>query len=262
MLRFILLVTVCAVLQVAVYADALMVTIDGHTMVKLRTFSHQFGAVTDYDAATNTYSVSRNGRTVYLIPYSSTAWIDDLQVELKFPPIIIDNALYVPLRFMCHAFDLDCTWGPAFLQVVIIDGITHQQVIWARDDGWAARPHTWQHSVTYRIPQQPQSPPRQSFRGRPSTVPPTIPGRHKSMPVVHGPPPAVRPPSVVHGLPPVVHGLPPTTHKPTSGAEQKPSHSRTAGSTSNNPAKAKAPAGKSPRGNTSKTKNDNKGQTQ
>ena len=72
MLRLGLLLTLCAVLQVAVFADAPMVSINGHTMIKLHTFRQQFGAAVDYDAATNTYSVSRNGVTVYLIPFSST----------------------------------------------------------------------------------------------------------------------------------------------------------------------------------------------
>ena len=77
MLKLGLLVTLCAVLQVAVLADAPMVMINGHTMISLRTFRQQFGAAVDYDAATNTYSVSRNGTTVYLIPFDATAWVND-----------------------------------------------------------------------------------------------------------------------------------------------------------------------------------------
>jgi len=214
-----LLLIVLVVLQVAAYADAPMVTINGHTMVSLRTFHHQFGMVTDYDAATNTYSVSRNNRTVYLIPYSTTAWIDDNQVDLKVPPILVDNHLYVPVRFMCHTFDLDCTWDTAFSQVVIMDGFTHEQVIWLRDDGWAGRPHIWRHPITYRFVPKFPSPPRRFFQGRPSTNghKPVI-GNHS--PTVGNHPPAIsNHPPTVGNHPPTIGNHPPTigNHPPTIG---------------------------------------------
>ncbi len=167
MLRFGLLVTLCAVLQVAVFADPHMFTINGHTMVHLRAFCRQFGAVADYDAPTNTFSVSRNDVTVYLIPYCPTAWINDTPETLRNVPLMIDGSLYVPMRFMCRAFGLNCTWGPGFLQVVIIDSFTHAQITWARDAAWDTRPHAWQHPADYRYPLKPVLPPRQTFHGTP-----------------------------------------------------------------------------------------------
>lgn len=223
MLRLGLLLTLCATLQVAVFAEARMFTIDGHTMVKVRAFCHQFNAFADYDAPTNTYSVTRNGHTVYLIPYCTTAWIDDNPVDLKYVPLIVDDSLYVPLRFMCRAFDLNCTWGPGFTQVLIIDIFTHQQVNWIRDDGWAARQHVWQYPATYRIPQRPQLPPRQAFHGVP--LPPSNHSGHN-----------------VPSLPPTNHG----GHRLPPGAQGQPSYTGPGGTTPNN---QNTNQGNSPRGN-------------
>ncbi len=168
MWRFGLLVAVCALLRVAVYADVHVVVISGHNMVQLNAFSHQFGAVTCYDGAMNTYCVSRHGRIMYLTPYSTTAWIGDSPVQLEAAPVIVDGVIFVPMGMLCHTFALDCTWGPAYSQVVIIDGFSHQRVTWARDAGWAARPHHWLHPATYRTPQRFHAPPRLHFHAGPA----------------------------------------------------------------------------------------------
>ena len=169
-------------------------------MAPLRTFSQRFGAVTDYDAATNTYSVSRNERNVYVTPYSSTAWINDRQVDLKSLQSLSMTPCTCHCALCATPSILYCTWGPSFQQVVIIDVSTHQQIIWARDDGWAGRPHRWEHPVNYRVHRQFQSPPRRSFHGgadrgfhsgpgheggRPTTVHSTILGGHNPRTVVH-----------------------------------------------------------------------------
>ena len=263
MLRLGLIITICAILQVAVFADARMVSVDGHTMVRLRAFCRQFGAVNEYDAATNTYRVSRQGRTVYLIPYSSTAWVDDRQVELRYPPVIIDGTMYVPLRFMCRTFNLNSTWGADFRQVIIFDSISQLQVTWARDDGWAARPHTWQHPVTYRVALSFPSSPRQSFHGKLSLTTPS--GRHIRPPVVHTQTPIFHnQPTIVHNRPsigrsqpPAIHNQPPTTHQLTPKPETKSSHPGT-GNTSDNHNKDHSK--KSPSQDTN-TREHNKGDT-
>lgn len=239
-LRLGLLVTLCALLQVAVFADARMVNIDGHTMVRLRAFCHQFGALSDYDANSNTYSVSRNGTTVYLVPYSTTAWINDNQVELKHIPVIIDDTMYVPLRFMCRAFNLDCTWGPGFAQVVIVDGFTHLQINWVRDDGWGARQHIWLHPDNFRVFLRVQAPPRQYFHGNP------LPrgGGHKQNIGGHLQP--------VGHMPQIGRGQPPINRQQPQGAAQRPSNAR-------NGNNANGHANNAQHGGANNAQNDNKG---
>ena len=153
-----------------------------------------------------------------------------LRVSIRYrkndtPAVIIDGAMYVPLRFMCRTFNLDCTWGSGFSQVVIFDSFSNQRVTWGRDDGWAARPHAWQHPVTYRASPMSQSPPRQFFQGKNSqpASPAAIIGGHavQGRPSQAMKPGGNKPPSIVHGqqqpanraptpvrvqLPSVVHG--------------------------------------------------------
>jgi len=219
-LRLGLVVTVCAVLQIAVFADARMVNIDGHTMVRLRAFAHQFDALTDYDAATNTYSVSRNGTTVYLIPYSTSAWINDNAEQLRHVPVIIDGAMYAPLRFLCRAFDLNCTWAPGYSSVVIVAG--GLSITWLRDDGWGARQHTWLHPSSYRFNLRNQSAPRQYFHGSP--LPPSG-GSHHLPSGAHVTQPGYVPPAVHIGPPghnQLPGSFPPSGHNAPTGHGQQP----------------------------------------
>lgn len=167
--KLVLLVTFFAAFQLAAYAQDPIVTIDGQNMVPLQTFTNQFGGTTSYDPTTNTYSVFLNGQYVYLEPYSTVAWIGDSQVNLAYPPVIVDNVMYVPLDFMCGAFGLNYSWEPGYQQVVIVfDG---QRVFWGRDNTWSRRSHRWEHPDTYRVAPRFQGPPRLYFgRSRTSST--------------------------------------------------------------------------------------------
>ncbi len=203
MLRLGLLVAVFATLQVAVFADVQLVVINGHNMVKLSAFSHQFGAVTSFDGRTNTYCVSRHGRLVYLTPYSLTAWVGDNPVTFEAVPVVVDGVVYVPMGFLCHNLGLSCTWGPAYSQVVIINIFTHRHVTWGRDSRWAARPHHWLHPVTYRSPQRFHASPRLTFKaGHISPGFYSKPGSHRAPTGVFKQHVPTRVPALGHGTPP------------------------------------------------------------
>ena len=176
-MKFRLVLTLLVALQLAGFAHAMrLVTINGHTMVHLRSFAQQVGAVIDRDPTTNTYSVALNGHTVYMVPYSMTAWVDDNQVDLKVPAVIADNHMNVPFRFICNALGVTSTWAPGYESVVIDYG--GQQWTVARNDAWAARPHVWQHPFTYRVTLNFRSAPRQFFTGRPGRVPTAVGRNH------------------------------------------------------------------------------------
>ena len=104
---------------------------------------------------------------MYLIPYSTTAWIGDSPTTLAVVPVVVDGAVYVPIHFLYRAFDLGCTWGPGYSQVVIIDAFSHRRITWVTDAGWGARRHIWLHPYTYRVSWVSHVPPRQYFHGGP-----------------------------------------------------------------------------------------------
>jgi len=143
MFRLGLLATLFAVVGLAAHAgESSIVVVNGHSMVALRTFGQRFGAAIDYDNGRQAISVAMGGRAVDLVPYRRTAWIGDRVYTLEQPVVIIDDVTYVPLSFMCSAFDLRCDWDNANRQVIII-GLSAERMVFVRDDGWGRRAHVW-----------------------------------------------------------------------------------------------------------------------
>ena len=150
MWKFGMLATVFAVMGVAAHAGGNeIVTINGHSMMPLRTFSQRFGAVIDYDNGRQAISVAMGNRYVDLVPYSTTAWIEQTPCRLDAPVVIIDDTTYVPVQFMCQAFGLGYSWDNADQQVVIV---TQYQapVVFGLDFGWTSRAHVWRHDYDGR----------------------------------------------------------------------------------------------------------------
>ncbi len=167
MYRLGLLITLLAGL--ASYAGCTsLISINGHTMVSMGSFARQFGTVVQQDDSTNTYSMSLNGTTVYVIPYSTTAWINDEQTELRSAPVMVDGHLYVSLHFLLKAFNMQYTWGTDYSSIGII--YNDHSYNWSRNTTWGTRYHAWQHPADFRISVDFHSAPRQSFHGRTSRI--------------------------------------------------------------------------------------------
>ncbi len=147
MCKFGLLVALFALLSVAVLANAdpsLFINVNGQPMISLATFSDQFGAVVGFDDTLQATTISLGDVTVSFIPYSSTALLNGNVVELDCPMVIIDDITYLPLHFLCEAFNLNCSWGSADQQVVIFSPCNRQSITLCQDIAWGCRRHVWQ----------------------------------------------------------------------------------------------------------------------
>ena len=156
MSRIWMLVSILAVMSLAAQAAPRhMIYVNGHAMISLRAFTHHIGAVVGYDLGRGAITVTRDVRTVYLTPYSTTAWINDQPTAIRHPVLIIDDVTYVPLRFMCHAFELDCTWSADRTKAFILVNVeTNERLEFDRDDTWSQRPHITQHEFDYHTYQK------------------------------------------------------------------------------------------------------------
>lgn len=151
MLRFGILATLCAMLSLAALADGVnVVVINRQPMIPLRAVCDTWGAVIDYDGGRDAISISLNDRCVSMIPYSQTAWIDGRVVALDAPVVIIDDVTYVPVRFLCDAFDMDCQCSEADQHVVIINRRTRACFTLVIDVGWPQRRHVMRHDYNCR----------------------------------------------------------------------------------------------------------------
>lgn len=147
MLRIGLLIALLAFVGIAAQAQSShMVYIDGERMVSLSDFSQDFNAAVGYDVDRGAIAVTLNGQTVFLIPNCGTAWVNDCQVTLCTPVVIIDTVTYVPLDFLCQAFNLGCDWSTDQQQVCVVArpvGVVYPasfvRVSFIVDEGWCRR---------------------------------------------------------------------------------------------------------------------------
>lgn len=126
-----------------------LVYVNDHPMISLRDFCYQFDAYTDYDLGRQALTVTRGNRTVYLIPYSNKAWINDCLVKMVQPVVIIDDTTYVPLRFLCHVFELNCDWRDNYHTASIYVYIGGPRYIFVYDEPWHRYHHQWIYTYNY-----------------------------------------------------------------------------------------------------------------
>ncbi len=144
MQRFGLLIGLLALMAIAAQAADLKVeVINRHHMVSLSSFADKFGAVVDYDSEREGISMKLGDRTVDMIPYNRTAWVNGVAVTLDQPVVIVDDVTYLPLRFMCETYGLGYTCNDADSQVVVVDSYTHESCFFVVDWGWSRCDHVW-----------------------------------------------------------------------------------------------------------------------
>ena len=152
MQRFGLLIGLLILVNIAALAtDLNVVVINRHHMVSLSSFADKFGAVVDYDSERDGISLKLGDRTVDLIPYNRTAWVNGAAVSLDQPVVIVDDVTYLPLRFMCETLGLGYTCNDADSQVVVVDGYTNETCYMVIDWGWCNYPHFWCYDFDCRL---------------------------------------------------------------------------------------------------------------
>ena len=159
MVRFTMVVALSAIFATAVVACNMQtVVINGQPMVSLAAFGDSFGAAIGYDCGRNGISIALNSCSVVMIPDCQTAWVNGNAVILAAPVVIVDGITYVPVTFLCQAFNLNynCQSG---CQPVIINQCTQQSVVLIFDFNWCNCPHVWCHNFDCRC--------YRNFRGGP-----------------------------------------------------------------------------------------------
>lgn len=79
-------------------------------LVPLRGVFEHVGASLIWDAEARTVTSSGGGKTIVLPVGKPTATIDGKVTQLDQPAMIIDNATFVPLRFLSEALGAKVDW--------------------------------------------------------------------------------------------------------------------------------------------------------
>lgn len=84
--------------------DAPPVIKEGRTLIPVRAVTQGLGATVNWDEATNTVTITKNGITVVLVPDSAEVTVNGTKINLDVPAVLISNRTFVPLRFLGEVF--------------------------------------------------------------------------------------------------------------------------------------------------------------
>ncbi|HHW03253.1 MAG TPA: AMIN domain-containing protein [Thermoanaerobacterales bacterium] len=102
-----------------VETDVAPVIVNGRTMVPLRVISENLGASVYWDNAQRMVKVTTSTKTILLVINNKKAVINDQEVTLDAPAIIIEGRTMVPLRFIGESLGAGVFWDSAQRRVVI-----------------------------------------------------------------------------------------------------------------------------------------------
>lgn len=112
--------------QIQVYVDNLSLPLpvapinkEGTVLVPFRSLFEHFGLKVNWDSATQTVTGTKGGLTIRLTVGSKTAYVNGQMKELAVAPVIEDDNIFVPLRFVGEALGRHVSWDSASSSVNI-----------------------------------------------------------------------------------------------------------------------------------------------
>ena len=97
--------------------------IDGRTMVPVRAIFEAVGANIEFDAETKTITAKNGDTTVSMTVGANTVTVNDKEVQLDAPAVIVSGRTLAPARFVAETFGYDVQWD-AENKIVKITGST------------------------------------------------------------------------------------------------------------------------------------------
>ncbi|MZQ75500.1 MAG: hypothetical protein GT589_04995 [Peptoclostridium sp.] len=83
---------------------------EGRTLIPVRAILEGFGANVEWDAATKTVTITKDGTTIVLMLEEKTATVNGQSISLDIPVEIMNNRTVVPLRFIAESMGLTVEW--------------------------------------------------------------------------------------------------------------------------------------------------------
>ena len=96
--------------------------IDGRTMVPVRAIFEAVGANIDFDAETKTITAKKGDATVNMTVGTKVATVNNKEVQLDAPAVIVNGRTLAPARFVAETFGYTVQWDSENKIVKIIGG--------------------------------------------------------------------------------------------------------------------------------------------
>ncbi len=100
--------------------DVAPIIVGSRTMLPIRFVAEALGATVDWNEATQTVTIEKDGVKVQIIIGADYAYINGEKVKLDVPAFIENGRTYLPLRFVAEALGADVNWDAVTQQIVII----------------------------------------------------------------------------------------------------------------------------------------------
>ena len=92
---------------------------NSRTQVPLRVTMENYGALVDWDQSTQTAIVSNNGIVVKVPMGTQYIFVNDVKKEIDTKSVVVNERIYLPIRFVLEAFGASVNWDQTEFNVVI-----------------------------------------------------------------------------------------------------------------------------------------------
>lgn len=96
------------------------ILMNGSVMVPMRAILASLGAGLHYDAKTRVITASKGDTRIVLKVGSHVAKVNDREVKMNQPAVVIQGSTFVPVRFVSEALGAEVKWVPQVNTVVIL----------------------------------------------------------------------------------------------------------------------------------------------
>lgn len=111
------------------------VIVDGYTMVSLREISELLGATVEWESSSQKVTVKmKAGRFIEMKAGDKSAIVDYMKAEMPVAPVIVNDRVMVPLRFICEKYNLNVNWDEGKHIVALSTGKQKYSVLEARHE--------------------------------------------------------------------------------------------------------------------------------
>ena len=93
--------------------------IDGRTMVPIRAIFEAIGAEVSWDDATKTALCEKGNTKVSMTVGNKAETVNDKVVEMDIAPVVIDNRILAPARYVAEAFGYSVVWNGTLKTIII-----------------------------------------------------------------------------------------------------------------------------------------------
>ena len=126
--------------------DSEVLLINDRTMAPLRVLTEALGGTVDWDDATRTVTIHKDGNTIQMTIGDTTVKINGVETTIDVPPDIYNDLTYLPIRFVAQTLGAVVSYNTGeydsstmtYKSYMLVQGVTANATIDQYDPSWPA----------------------------------------------------------------------------------------------------------------------------